>query len=438
MNHVQAGWATVDITPPLEIPMASSHPAVSVVDPLNAQAVVFKDHRGTLMLWMALDLIGISHTFSGPLVFALSSATGIPIEGVVINCSHTHSSPYACIDSTVRVESENQVLKRYEEQLGRKLVDLALQAMSDLHPVSAALHHGTSDVAINRRRPAGEDNLNAPNPDGFYNRDLWALDLHGQARHDRCIIFSYACHPVIVYRYAPGGVSADFPGSCRQHLRDELDDSVHVQFMQGLAGNVKPRAMADLETGRFAHASEQVLAAAGKQLAQDVLAALDAPGRSLEPDLGHASGWCLLPRDQSSIAQIVASLSESDKASAQQAALYWSQRIEQGPPFARVVPWSVGLVRLTEEDWIVHLGGEPLAEWLPHLRHWLNTPNVFAWGYCQDFQSYLPPDELRLEPGYETCRAPRLFRSGPGAFAPGINEIMRAGILGMRGQIQRI
>ena len=45
--------------------------------------------------------------------------------------------------------------------------------------------------------------------------------------------------------------SADFPGVAREVLREKLGRKVHTQFVQGLAGDVRPRAVADLANNRF-------------------------------------------------------------------------------------------------------------------------------------------------------------------------------------------
>ncbi|MDP6037896.1 MAG: hypothetical protein QGG64_05050, partial [Candidatus Latescibacteria bacterium] len=89
------------------------------------------------------------------------------------------------------------------------------------------------------------------------------------------------------------------------------------------------------------------------------------------------------------------------------------------------LPWAVGLIRLAEGHTIAWLANEVVAEWLPHLRTWLNDPNLIAWGYCQDGRNYMPTDELIPEGGYEVDRANTYTRSGPGPFRAGINEAVK-------------
>ena len=135
-----------------------------------------------------------------------------------------------------------------------------------------------------------------PNPEGFYNRDLWLLDV--VAGDARSIIFSYGCHPVLVYGYAYDSISADWPGVCRNRLQEALGRDVQAQFVQGLAGNVRPREVADLDQGIFRKPTmAQDHMAAGAQLADDVLSALGTGGEALDLELAAVAGFALAPRD---------------------------------------------------------------------------------------------------------------------------------------------
>jgi hypothetical protein len=59
---------------------------------------------------------------------------------------------------------------------------------------------------------------------------------------------------------------------------------------------------------------------------------------------------------------------------------------------------------------------------LSHLRNWLNDANLIAWGYCQDASGYLPTDEQLAAGGYEVVESAQLFKTGPGPFAPGLDQ----------------
>ena len=60
----KAGWAQIDITPPLGLPMGGRGsrftPGAEVIDPLLAQALVVADDAGRRLLVISLDMIGMS------------------------------------------------------------------------------------------------------------------------------------------------------------------------------------------------------------------------------------------------------------------------------------------------------------------------------------------------------------------------------------------
>jgi hypothetical protein len=252
------------------------------------------------------------------------------------------------------------------------------------------------------------------------------------------VLFNYGCHPVIVYGYAWDGISADYPGVCRKRLRDELGTVVHCQFIQGLAGNVRPRALGDLETGRFRKATPEDLIQAGSQLARDVLDALGGQGDTLVPNIAAASGWFLARRDVEQIPPLEhwQELARQEDELSRNLGQYWVQRLESGLPPAQAVPWQVGLVRLAGRCRIAWLAGEVVAEWQGHLRNWLQDERLLVWGYCQQMPAYLPTDELLPEGGYEVVQSNRYSIVGPGPFASGLNEAVRQRFLALAKQVQ--
>ena len=443
MTTARAGWAEIETTPPIGLPMGGRGPRFTpgkaVLDPLIAQATVLEDSGGNRTLWISVDLVGLSPVIAEPLRYDLSALTGIPIEAVILNYSHTHSGPMGGFEGYATPLPKPTELHAYDESLCRNIIHVALSAVENLQPVTVTEYRGASKVGINRRRkgPSGETGM-GPDPDGAHNPDLWLIDVSALDGGDRCVVFSYGCHPVIVYGYAWDGISADFPGVCRNTLRSELGANVHCQFIQGLAGNVRPRVLADLIRGRFRKSTPADPATAGTELAGDVVRSLRSAGTRLDLDIAAAQGRFLAPRDQRRIppADHWRSLSTSDDELSRNLGGYWVERLESGIPPVKAVPWPVGLIRLAEERRIAWIAGEVLAEWLGLVRAWLNDPNLIAWGYCQEGRGYLPTDELLPEGGYEVDRANTYTTTGPGPFAEGLNASARQTFLSLARQLQ--
>ena len=434
MPTTKAGWAEVDITPPLGLPMggrgARFTPGASVLDPLYASALMLEDGDGRRLLLVSFDLIGMSLRTSAALRFELAALTGIPYDAVVLNFAHPHSGPMTTIDRYAADVTVTPELAAYDDHLLRMVLRLACEAQEALTPVDIRVHTGRSDVGINRRN-RDEDGMMGlrPNPDGLYNPDLWILDITARRGGGRCMAFSYACHPVLVYGFAWDAISSDYVGVCRRTLKARVGERTHCQFFQGTAGNVRPRVVADPEHNRFRKSTPADVEYTGTTLANDIVRALGNEGQPVKPALHAVAGRVLLHRDETVRYPLEhwQRLAASDDELQRNLGRYWAQRLQEGIPPVKAVPWEIGLIRLSERHRIAWFAGEAVAEWLGHLRHWLQDDDLTVWGYCQETPGYLPTDELIPEGGYEVVQSNLHGKEGPGPFALGLNETMRQG-----------
>ena len=70
------------------------------------------------------------------------------------------------------------------------------------------------------------------------------------------------------------------------------------------------------------------------------------------------------------------------------------------------------------------------------LKEWLRDEGLIAWAYCQDGRCYMPTDEILSEGGYEVVNSNANNKSGPGPFAPGLNEAVKRAFLRLRDKIK--
>ena len=60
---------------------------------LFTSCTAITDQADTTILLMTMDVISISSTYSLPMRQAVSDATGVPVENIILNHSHSHSTP---------------------------------------------------------------------------------------------------------------------------------------------------------------------------------------------------------------------------------------------------------------------------------------------------------------------------------------------------------
>lgn len=287
--EIQAGWATREITPPLGLPMGGRgprfSPATEVLDPLLAQVTVLEDDAGQRAVFVSVDLIELSMPHSGQVIQGIAAALGVAPEAVLVNASHTHSGPMMGFYRYATLKSIPPELEAYFQQLPQGLIRLALEAEAALEPVQVFWRQGTSRIAINRRR-RGEGGITmGPNPQGRVDEDLWMLEIRSrQAPDRRALLFAHGCHPVMVYDFAWQAISAEWPGEARRALQRDLGTQTHTQFFQGLAGNVRPRVLADMQSGQFRAATPQDVREVGETIAADLFALI----RQEQPPMARA------------------------------------------------------------------------------------------------------------------------------------------------------
>jgi neutral ceramidase len=433
-----AGWAEVEITPPLGIALGGRGGAETlaskVIDPLYAQVLYLKDGKGTGFVLASFDLIGLPHDLSDRIRTRMVHELGVDWNLVVLNTSHTHSGPYMLRSLMAGVGPPPQIEIDYFNALEEKIVAATRMAAKALRPVEAQVFQGTTRIGINRRGKNEQGRTGIlPDPKGPFDEKVWTLRLTPKDGGPPAVVFSCACHPVIVYGYAFAALSADFPGATRKLLRESLGPKAHAQFVQGFAGNIRPRILADLDKGRFRASKPGDVDRAARELADAVLAALKTPGERLSLDIAGAADRPFLPRDKPPARgrydKMRAEALANTNAYRLAVSDYWLKRYETGEGFARGDAWSLGLIRLAGNQWIVHSGGEPCVEWRAKMSQWLAPLNIVPWGYSQEAKSYLPTESMLAEGGYEVLESNQGRESTPAPFAPGIEQAVRESLL---------
>ena len=433
-----AGWAEVEITPPLGIALGgrggAETAANKVLDPLYAQVLCLRDGKGRGFVLASLDLIGLPHDLSDRIRTRLVHELAVDWNLVVLNASHTHSGPYMLRSLMAGVGPPPQVEVDYFDALEDKLIGAARAAGRAMQPVRVEVFQGSAEIGINRRGKNKQGRIGMmPEPSKPFDDQVWVMKFTPENGQAPAVVFSCACHAVIAYGFDYAALSADFPGATRRLLREALGPKAHSQFVQGFAGDIRPRVLADLEGGRFRKSKPADLERAAQELSGAVLAALKAPGEKLSLDLAGAADRPFLPRDKAPPRERYEKMRANAlvETNAYRLAVsgYWLKRYDAGEGFARGDAWSLGLIRLAEDQWIVHSGGEPCIEWRAKMSQWLAPCRIVTWGYSQEAKSYLPTESMLAEGGYEVLESNQGRESTPAPFAPGIERAVRESLL---------
>lgn len=138
---LRAGFGRKGILPSIEsVRMGGSDSANRMsegfLDEISATCVAIADGDETILLY-TIDLIVVSKEVYDAQT-AITEATGIPAENIILNTTHTHNSVSIRTDWVGKAE--------YLEKFNKALADAAVEAIADLSP--AELYYGSTETDL--------------------------------------------------------------------------------------------------------------------------------------------------------------------------------------------------------------------------------------------------------------------------------------------------
>lgn len=240
MPDLYAAAARRLINPPLGVRRAGirifADPIRTVESDLTATAVVLSDGDTRLAI-IALDLCLMSMREMTELRSRIASAVDTRPSQVMVNLSHTHSSP-ALPDFIPDTTEQMELKKQYRDHLFESAVAAAEEAASRLLPARIGSGRGECRIGVYRRAtgPDGRGLLGEV-PDAAIDPAVGVIRIDNLAGEPIATLFSYGCHPVVMGPRAHVA-STDFPGAARDVVEQCLGGL--SLFLQACGGNINP------------------------------------------------------------------------------------------------------------------------------------------------------------------------------------------------------
>lgn len=278
------GVARRDTTPPAGIYArmwgAAKHDiAEGVHRPLCVTALAVQaapDEALRLLVGIDLALLGDlgAPADSERILAPVRDALGLTDGRLLVNCSHTHSAPWAATSRSHLPGGE--LIGPYLDQMGQALLEAGREAAASLTPATLTWATGTCDLARNRDLPDPESNrvICGYNPVAPADDTL----VVGRVTRDddagvMATIVNYACHPTTL-AWDNTLISPDYIGAMRE-LVEQHTGGAPCLFLHGASGELGP---AHQYVGDPAVADKH-----GRRLGFSALAALEG---MLDPGLG--------------------------------------------------------------------------------------------------------------------------------------------------------
>lgn len=379
---LQAGTAKIDITPKKPVNMAGYGArkglSTGVHDPLSARIIVFKNNDKRLVL-VSSDLIGFYNGTAEYMRKAILDEFQLEPSELFLSAIHTHAGPSLTIDK----EEGHPNNLEYTEQLKLKLIEVIRKALGNMEPVNIGAGVGYSPVGMNRRELSFDSSGNSSirlgrNPYGPTDKEVLVVKMTKPDGVVVAALFDYATHATCL-----GGknytISGDVLGLAEQFVEKILGDDVITAGFAGASGNIDPwfRVLPEFNT-EPGWIPEPVLL--GTLLGEEVVHTF----RNIEKVSGGGE-----------IATAFITLELPGKPRSE-------DKIEKDHPPTEL---NITAARVGEIAF-VGIGCEVLTEIGMAIKAASPYKHTFVISHCNGAASYLPPEHLYIEGGYEIRSSP--------------------------------
>ena len=352
---------------------------------------------------------------------ALANQYQIPRKDLLFNVSHTHSAPLGRpMDSILKTEHDRVLFKRWKDFLFETLLHTCAMALSDEEPCSMYFTKTCSELGMNRRKQVDGKIINAPERNGIYDPELPVIVLKNASDNLKCLLFSYACHPVTLgssnYK-----LSCDYPGYISNFVSKKMGNCP-VLFLQGCGGNIRPRI---LDNGDFwRQGTLEDLHRIGECAGQAILEAISGNMEQLNPCLASQLSAIPLHFDKELSRTDYEQVSSDPQSNPikRNWADKMKRQLDLQKYFSSIPQFIIQKLQLAENTHILALSGEVVAEIGLKIKAMKPNMHIITLGYSNSSCCYIPTKEMFSEGGYEV--ESYYHFSLPGKLSPSMEEII--------------
>jgi neutral ceramidase len=381
----RVGSASVDITPPLEVPYLAwqprHQPFAGVHDPLIARCVVVEAGRERVVM-IGANAIGFASTLLGPgrdfvaeVRARVGAVAGVCPNSVMLAAAHVHSTPDTLDFRPLR---ENPRAGAWLESLIGKLADCAAEStrtLFDAHMTAAST--ALPGFSKNRRGEPWLDDT------------VTAIRFQSPDAARSVVLLHFACHPVIVQ--VQPLVSGDYVGVAERFVESSLPGLGQCLFLQGACGDVNPSVG---DSRDFADVERMGLAL-GRCAAEMVSGSAHAGSPPQPAIVSCLSRQMMLASRELPVASVPAGFTGS---MAEELA---ARRLEGDAPFR----CEVQMLRLGNVV-LAAVPGEPVSRFAIELRAAARPLQALTVGYANGYLGYILPPDMFEKGGYEAQPGP--------------------------------
>lgn len=416
----RAGSAVADITPAGSIWMsgfaARKAPSNGVAEPLHAKALAIEDRKGSRVVILTTDLIGLPREITDHVAARLGHDHDLRRSQVLFNSSHTHAGPVVWPNLRPMFAfdaAQQKTAEGYARRLTDELYRVAIAALSKMEPATLLYSEGAAGFAINRREFRKEKVVFGTNPEGALDHTVPVIDVRSANGKRLAILFGYTCHNTTLGAEF-NQISGDYAGAAQRAIEARYPGATALFILQcGADQNPHPR-------GKSEHVEDH-----GKRLADGVVKALGGETTELYAPLKTSFQLTDLAFAPHTREQFEEESKHQDVFRARRAKLMLA-RYDAGQPMNKT-PYPVQAIRFGKELTILALGGEVVVDYQLRARRLYPGEKLFVAGYSNDVMCYIPSLRVLREGGYEADTS-MIYYGMPGPFTEDVEETVFASV----------
>lgn len=425
---LSAGFARVDVTPPLGNPLAgyfTARSADGILDPIELNALAISDGQNTGLV-ITGDFIYIMENAATPLRERIREATGIPAENIILHGLHQHTT-IRLGNRTNLPMSHTVTDTAYLDVVNRKFVDVAKLAVADMKEATVSIAQKETAQPISFiRRFRMKDGSARTNP-GFANPDVVGplgdadntvrlVKFAREGAKDIALV-NFSTHPDVI---SGTKYSADWPGFVRRMTEADIPD-VHCLLINGAQGDTNHINVSKTGLGMERYEFSRYM---GRTITDVVV---DIWNKTEQVDAGHIAGEVrmvyvptnLSGQDRIEEMQQLKRDHEAGKIGSLELGLQGEMNriceLKDETLFRKVPISCLGFGKVA----LVGFGGEPFTQYATEAR--AAAPDLYVISLCcaNGGQGYLPSKQAYAEGGYGVTNS---------RFAPDVADLVPAAV----------
>ncbi len=249
MYDFKVGYARANISPEEPCPLSgfgSGRNRISerIMDELYASCIALTDAEGSTALVFSLDQQRPQEEVIAEIRAAITEATGLPADKILLCATHTHSTPDLYM-------TDIPAIPRYRKLLQERCAQAAVEALADRKP--ATFEAGSMDTdRLNFVKHYKQANGSFVG-DNFGNEKESPIVGHASPVYTKMhiikivregckdlVVCNFRSHPTLTGGTNKLEVSSDFVGPFRDSV--EKQKNCDFVFFQGACGNINPRS----------------------------------------------------------------------------------------------------------------------------------------------------------------------------------------------------